>query len=168
MHKIQHLFYRGLLGKVFKKDAGFYANKIESGDITWPGCVDDFYSFEYDTKPKELMLNTKFTYSNADGKYIQSVVYLDISSNSSNDIEAEINNIRRQINSLRKNLGLKMFNKVEVVFESNEYWNNIDSEALELLTSRLIATIRFEDKIIGGNQIETFNGKTLNVSINSI
>jgi len=114
------------------------------------------------------MLHAKFTYLNSDGKQYQSIVYLDITSDDSNDMEAEINNIRRQINSLRKNLGLKMFNKVEVVFESNDYWANIDTETMDLLTSRLIATVRFEDKIVGGNKIETFNGKTLNVSINSI
>lgn len=159
---------RGLLGKVFKKDAGLYASKIESGDITWTGCSDEYYSFEYETQAKQSMLDTKFTYSNADGKQFQSVVYLDIATDATNDMEAEINNIRRQINSLRKTLGLKMFNKVEIVFESNEYWTNIDSETLGLLTSRLIANIRFEDKIEGGNQIETFNGKTLNVSINSV
>ena len=114
------------------------------------------------------MLDTKFTYLNKDGKQCQSVVYLDITTSMANDVEAEINNIRRQINNLRKNMGLKMFNKVEVVFESNDYWNSLDSTSLELLTSRLIATIRFTDKINNGNQIETFNGKSLNVTINTI
>ncbi len=159
---------RGLLGKAFKKDAQTFANKIESGDISWDGCINDFYSFEYIVEPKDAMLDTKFTYVNGSGKQFQSVVYLDISSNASNDMEAEINNIRRQINGLRKTLGLKMFNKVEIVFESNDYWKQIDSEALELLTSRLIATVKFVDNIKEPNKIETFNGKTLNVSINQV
>jgi len=118
-------------------------------------------------KPIYYPLNS-IEYLNETGKQFQSVVYLDVSTNATNDMEAEINNIRRQINGLRKNLGLKMFNKVEIVFESNDYWNQIDSETLELLTSRLIATVKFADNITGGNQIETFNGKTLNVCINSV
>ena len=159
---------KGILGKVFKKDALTYVNKIESGDITWSGCSDDYYTFEYIAPQKPSMLDSKFTYLNKDGKQFQSVVYLDIATSVTSDVEAEINNIRRQINSLRKNMGLKMFNKVEVVFESNDYWNSLDSESLDLLTTRLIATIRFTDKINNGNQIETFNGKKLNVTINSI
>lgn len=159
---------KGILGKVFKKDAGKYVNMIESGNITWDGCSDEYYTFDYIVCEKPSMLDTKFTYLNKDGKQYQSVVYLDVSTSTTNDNEAEINNIRRQINSLRKTMGLKMFNKVEIVFESNEYWNSLESESLELLMTRLIATIRFTEKITNGNQIETFNGKTLNVIINTL
>jgi valyl-tRNA synthetase len=159
---------KGILGKVFKKDAGKYVNMIESGNITWDGCSDEYYTFDYIVCEKPSMLDTKFTYLNKDGKQYQSVVYLDVSTSTTNDNEAEINNIRRQINSLRKTMGLKMFNKVEIVFESNEYWNSLGSESLELLMTRLIATIRFTEKITNGNQIETFNGKTLNVIINTL
>ena len=159
---------RGLLGKVFKKDALTYAKKIESGDVHWDGCSEEYYTFEYIGMSKESMLDTKFTYFNGEGKQFQSIVYLDITTSAANDIEAEINNIRRQINNLRKNMGLKMFNKVEIIFETNEYWNNLQSDILELLNSRLIATIKFMDKITDGSQIETFNGKTLNVAINQI
>ncbi len=159
---------RGLLGKVFKQSGTKYAELIESGDITWSGCSEEYYTCKYITPTKDSMLNTNFTYLNHQGREFESVVYLDITTSTANDIEAEINNIRRQVNNLRKTMGLKMFNKVEIVFESNDYWHNLDPKALELLCSRLVADIRFESNISETNSIETFNGKKLNVYIKSV
>lgn len=159
---------KGVLGKLFKNDAIKYINLIESGNVTWNGCEPEYYTFEYIITPQNSMIDSKFTYINELGQQVQSVVYLDTSTSRSRDVEAEINNIRRQINNIRKTMGLKMFNKVEVVFEKNEYWSDLDENIVELLTLRLVADIRFEDKVDNGNQIETFNGKTLYVSINTI
>ncbi len=159
---------RGLLGKVFKQSASTYVELIESGNISWVGCIEEYYTCKYITPTKNSMLNSNFTYFNNHGQEFESVVYLDISSSPSNDMEAEINNIRRQINGLRKTLGLKMFNKIEVIFESNDYWKSLDVKTIELLGSRLVANIKFSDNIKQFNIIETFNGKKLKVSIKLI
>jgi hypothetical protein len=62
-------------------------------------------------------------------------------------------------------VGLKMFNKVEIIFEQNEYWSNLNQELLELLINRLVADIKFKDYLDEFKIIETFNGKEIKVSI---
>ena len=160
---------RGVLGKVYKKDANKYAQLIESGNVSWDGCTSEFYTFDYVIEQSDKhMVGTKFNYVDSSDKVKQSVVYLNTQSNHQTDMEAEINNIRRQVNGLRKDMGLKMFNKVEVVFEQNEYWNNLNQELMDLLVSRLVADIRFKEYLDDFKVIETFNGKEIKVSINVI
>jgi hypothetical protein len=198
---------KGLLGKQYKKDAHIYVQKIESGDITWDGCIQDYYTFTYNinslNKSKSVDLsdnktstpvarsklmdliensdNTEnnvgitFNYMNQNGIYKQSIVYIDTLSTIEFDIEAEHNNIRRQINEIRKTMGIKIFNKVEITFEKNDYWNEFLSyptgkynESLSLLSNRLNATIKFQDKLKDYNIIKTFNNKILYVSIKII
>lgn len=48
----------------------------------------------------------------------------------------------------------------------NDYWDEINNESLYLLSNRLNATIKFQDKLINYNIIKTFNNKILDVSIN--
>jgi hypothetical protein len=221
---------KGLLGKQYKKDAHIYVQKIESGDITWDGCIPEYYTFTYNinllnksksvdfsdnkistpiTKSKSMDLtkrlsldlsvdlsldlsnnisnsiensdNTEnnvgmtFNYMNQNGIYKQSIVYIDTLTTIEFDIEAEHNNIRRQINEIRKTMGIKIFNKVEITFEKNDYWNEFLSyptgkynESLSLLSNRLNATIKFQDKLKDYNIIKTFNNKILYVSIKII
>jgi isoleucyl-tRNA synthetase len=221
---------KGLLGKQYKKDAHIYVQKIESGDITWDGCIPEYYTFTYNinllnksksvdfsdnktstpvarsksmdlTKSLSLDLsvnlsldlsdgmsnsidnseNTEnnvgmtFNYMNQNGIYKQSIVYIDTLTTIEFDIEAEHNNIRRQINEIRKTMGIKIFNKVEITFEKNDYWNEFLSyptgkynESLSLLSNRLNATIKFQDKLKDYNIIKTFNNKILYVSIKLI
>jgi valyl-tRNA synthetase len=220
---------KGLLGKQYKKDAHIYVQKIESGDITWDGCIPEYYTFTYNinlllnksksvdfsdnkistptiaksqsmdlTKGLSVDLsvdlsldlldsmsnsieNTEntvgmtFNYMNQNGIYKQSIVYIDTLTTIEFDIEAEHNNIRRQINEIRKTMGIKIFNKVEITFEKNDYWNEFLSyptgkynESLSLLSNRLNATIKFQDKLKDYNIIKTFNNKILYVSIKII
>jgi hypothetical protein len=102
-------------------------------------------------------------------------IYIDTLTTIEFDIEAEHNNIRRQINEIRKTMGIKIFNKVEITFEKNDYWNEFLSyptgkynESLSLLSNRLNATIKFQDKLKDYNIIKTFNNKILYVSIKII
>ena len=207
---------KGLLGKQYKKDAHIYVQKIESGDISWDGCIPEYYTFTYNinllldksrslpstpTVPRSKHMDlTKglsldfsvdlsmdvpidtdnnvgmtFNYMNQNGIYKQSIVCIDTLTTLEFDIEAEHNNIRRQINEIRKTMGIKIFNKVEITFEKNEYWNEFLSyptgkynESLSLLSNRLNATIKFQDKLTDYNIIKTFNNKILYVSINLI
>jgi isoleucyl-tRNA synthetase len=157
-----------LLGKVFKRDGNKYIQMIEQGNINWDGCTPDYYSFEYQVKPQENFVGTKFGYTDKSGKRVQSVIYIDTTKSIENDMEAEINNIRRQVNGFRKDMGLKMFNKVEIIFEQNEYWSHMSSTLIDILMNRLVADIKFSDKLDEFKTIETFNGKAIKVDIKLI
>ena len=161
---------KGLLGKQYKKDAHIYVQKIESGDITWDGCIPDYYTFTYkiNSLQENSSIGMTFNYMDQFGVYKQSIVYIDTLSTIEFDIEAEHNNIRRQINEIRKTMGIKIFNKVEIIFEKNEYWDEMSNESLYLLSNRLNATIKFQDKLIDYNIIKTFNNKILYVLITLI
>jgi isoleucyl-tRNA synthetase len=159
---------RTILGKIFKKQSNKYVQLIESGDINWDGCSPEYYTYDYNVVPIDGMVGTKFYYYDSLGKYTQSIVYININRSTDNDIYAEINNIRRQINSFRKDMGLKIYNKVDIIFEQNEYWNNINSEFIEILTNKLIANIKFSQELEDFKVIETFNGKKLKTSIQVI
>jgi len=159
---------RNLLGKVFKRDANKYFQMIEQGNINWDGCISDYYSFEYQVKPIKNFIGTTFGYVDKLGKNVQAVIYLENTCSIENDMEAEINNIRRQVNGFRKDMGLKIFNKVEIIFEQNEYWSQMNSTLMKLLTNRLVANIKFIDKLDEFKTIETFNGKEIKVAIKVI
>ena len=159
---------KGLLGKIYKKDAILYANKIESGDITWDGCNSNLYTFSYIINKKENMVGAKFDYLDYNDQHLQAIVYIDTLSTKENDIDAEINNIRRQVNAHKKDMGFKIFHNVEIIFEKNDYFYNLTCETLNLLTHRLISPIKFEDKLNDYNVITTFNGKILHVLIKLI
>jgi hypothetical protein len=161
---------KGILGKQYKKDAHIYVQKIESGDITWDGCIPEYYTFTYNINSlqEKSSIGMTFNYMNQHGIYKQSIVYIDTITTSEFDIEAEHNNIRRQINEIRKTMGIKIFNKVEIIFEKNEYWDEMNNESLCLLSNRLNATIKFQDKLKDYNIIKTFNNKILYVSITLI
>ncbi len=162
----QYRANKGLLGKVYKKDANKYVLMIESGNVGWDGCISDFYTFDYLIDTKNSMVGTKFNYLDSSDKVKQSVVYLNTQSNHQTDMEAEINNIRRQVNAIRKDMGLKIFNKAEVIFEQNEYWTNLDQDMMDMLVCRLVADIKFQDHLDNFKVIETFNGKEIKVFIN--
>ena len=88
--------------------ADAYISLIESGDITWEGCISDYYTFDYNIDNINDMIGTKFSYNNSKSLLSQAVLYLSINTNKENDIEAEINNIRREINIIRKEMNLKL------------------------------------------------------------
>ncbi len=159
---------KGILGKVYKKDANKYVKLIEEGNVEWEGCNPQYYTFEYVLEQKVDFVGTKFNFINNDGFQLQAIVYLGTKTTEQNDIEAEINNIRRQVNSIRKDLGLKMFNKVEIIFESNNYWDDMSTHYKDMLMTRLIAEIKFSNNLVDFKTIETFKGTELKVQINHI
>ena len=159
---------RSTLGKVYKKDAKKYIGMIESGDISWEGCVPDFYTFDYIVVEKQNMIGTKFNYTDNTNQNKQSVIYVNIKTNSQTDTEAEINNIRRQINNLRKEMGLKIFNKIKVIFERTEYWDTMNKNLLDLLKLKLCTDIEFVEHIDDFKIIKTFNEKDIKVLIKVI
>jgi hypothetical protein len=157
-----------ILGKVFKKNATKYTQLIENGNITWDGCISEYYTFEYIVNPINHMIGAKFYYYDSLNKLTQAIVYVDTTTTNENDIDAEINNIRRQINAFRKDMGLKLFNKVQIIFEQNEYWTNIHSTFINKLNNKLATDIQFLEHLDDFKLIETFNGKQIKVYIKVI
>lgn len=157
---------RALLGKIYKKDMNKYINMIESGNIDFEECKPEYYNVDYVVSDYDNMVGCKFTYIDMNGMNKIAIVYLNLTTDTNTDNEAEVNNIRRQINDIRKVMGLKIFNKIEIVFENNDYWSNINMELFNMLTKRLNTPIKFSNMIENVHTIETFNGKQLNVQIN--
>ena len=156
---------KGLLCKVFKKESNKYITLIEQDNIEWEGCIPGYYTFEYNIEPKENMIGVKFNYNNSDGYISQAVLYLSTNSSKDNDMEADINNIRRQINSLRKDMNLKFSNKVNIIFENNNFWNEINSELIKKLSDRLNTEIKFVNNLEEYKIIETFTGTKIKILI---
>jgi isoleucyl-tRNA synthetase len=160
---------KGIIGKTFKKDLLKISQMIEQGNISWEGCLPSFYTEEFDltnfSTQHNNYVSSKFNYINYDGLIKQSIVFISTETNHFIEMEAEINNIRRQVNAIRKEMGLKLFNKVKVVFEKCDYWNQLTEETLNILTSRLIADIQFSDQLKFSKSIQTFNGREIRVNI---
>ena len=161
---------KGAIGKVFKKELVKYSQMIEQGNIGWSGCHPSFYIEDYDLSQlsKPNMIGTKFSFVDSNGLIKQAVVYLDSQTNQLTDMEAEINNIRRQVNGIRKDMGLKLFNRVKVIFEKCDYWTQLSDDMLGMLTTRLVADIMFTESLASYKVIETFNGKEIKVNIELI
>lgn len=153
---------RPLLGKVYKKDAAKYIEMIERGDIT---TIDSsFYTFEYIQETKENMISSVYTYHMNNMTY-QALLYVDISTNNMMDMEAEINNIRRQVNNTKKDMNLKIYNKVDIYFEENELFSKMSKEQFDMLSNRLSSPLYLKAKLENYNTIETFAGNKINFHI---
>lgn len=147
---------KSILSKVFKKEAKKYISLIENGNIEWEGCINEYYNFEYILELNNNMVGTKFNYTNYNSTISQAVLYLDINTNKENDDKAEINNIRREINNIRKEMNLKLSNKIKIIFEKNNFWDSININLIESLSSRLSVNINFLDKLNKYKIIKTF------------
>jgi isoleucyl-tRNA synthetase len=157
---------KGLLCKAFKKESNKYITLIEQGNISWEGCLPEYYTFEYNIDHNiSNMIGIKFNYNNSNFGVSQAVLYLSNTTSKENDMEAEINNIRRQINNLRKEMNLKFSNKVSIIFENNNFWNEINPELIKKLSDRLNTEIKIVDNLDKYKVIETFTGNQLKVLI---
>jgi hypothetical protein len=161
----QYKANKKVLGKIYKKEVNKYVDMIELGNILFDGCQSEYYTSEIRYEDKVNMIGKLFTYKNEMNEFIQSVVYLDIQTNEYNDNEAEINNIRRQVNIIRKEMGLKIYNKIIVIFENNNFWTTQTEELKEKLAIRLIATIKYQNTLENFKVIQTFKNKELKVQI---
>jgi isoleucyl-tRNA synthetase len=158
------------IGKIYKKEASKYIELIEKGilDCIDPTCYTmglPQYMIE-DKLCSHNMIKSQFSYiSDSSSTKEQAIVYMSTLATDDNIVEAEINNIRRQVNNLRKEMGLKIFNKVVITFENNQYWELIKGEYLEMLVNRLVADVKFQDKLEEYKELVTFNGKKIKVMI---
>ena len=154
---------KGLLCKIYKKDANKYINLIENGNVEWDECKPEYYTFEYILETNiSNMVGSKFNYNNSSSNISQAVLYLSTNASKENDREAEINNIRREINNLRKEMNLKLSNKIHIFFEKNSFWE-LDNTLIDSLSSRLSVDITFVDKLEEYKTFKTFIGTEIKV-----
>lgn len=159
---------RGLLGKEYKKEMNKYATMIETGNIEWDGCNSDYYTFEYNIENKNNMIGAKFNFNNNNNKIEQSIIYLSTNDKKEYEIEAEMNNIRRQINDYKKTLGIKFSDKTKIIIENNKYWEDINENYINKLKNKLNSDIEFINKIDNPYIIETYNNKIIFINIKLI
>jgi hypothetical protein len=110
------------------------------------GLTKECYNIEYVLEETEGIISAKFDYYVDDKRY-EGVIYLSNTLTDSNKIEAEVNNIRRQVNILRKELGFKLYDKVAVVFLRNEFLDNLDIELFNSLVSQLGGNVLVSDSV---------------------
>lgn len=127
---------KGALGKLFKARAAEMAKYIEEGQLLHPGLTKECYNTEYVLEEVEGMISAKFDYY-VDDRRFEGVIYLSNSLTDSNKIEAEVNNIRRQVNLLRKELGFKLYDKVAIEILRNQFLDNLDIELFNGLAVQL-------------------------------
>ena len=132
---------KGLLGLNYKKEAHKYIKLIEENNIE--NIDNKYYTIELIPHEENNMIYSKFEYNINNNNY-EGIVYLCSSYNKENEIEAEINNIKRSINNYKKELNIKIYNKTKIIFENNNFWNNIDKKLLE---NKIIGEIIFIDKL---------------------
>jgi len=142
----KYLPNRGVLGKLFKARAAEMAKYIEDGQLLQPGLTKECYNIEYVLEEIEGMDSAKFDYYVDDRRY-EGVIYLSNSLSDSNKIEAEVNNIRRQVNLLRKDLGFKLYDKVSIEFLRNQFFDILDLELFNGLVAQLGGNVLVLDNI---------------------
>jgi len=153
---------KGVLGKKYKKDAIKYINLIEKGEIN--NIDNEDYYIEYIIENKNNMIVSKFDYIDNNNNINQSLVYLYTKISPENLLESELNNIRRQINEIRKNLKLKLYNKINLYFENNDFWKELEEKNNNLLKNfinKLSCNVIFENKLLEYDIINTYTNKQI-------
>lgn len=142
-----------VIGKKFKERAGSIRKQIESGDLTNPEITEEMYSYDFapidvDKEKIGVFVSNNFQ------------IYLNTEINNEIIKLAEIDSIRRLINQERKEMGLKMFNKIKINFKLNETWESLNDVLIERLRKQLSADINFVNELTSVKEIETlFNNK---------
>jgi hypothetical protein len=158
---------RGALGKMYKKDAGPLAKRIEAGDIS--DLDNTLYNVEYVMSDKEGYISSKFDYYSDDGKRSESIIYLSSETTAHNRMEAEVNHFRRQVNVLRKDMGLKMYDNVYIETMGGTFWSAIDRDLIEHLRVQLGGRFNIVyDLEIPVKTIKTLSGKEISLRIEKL
>ena len=158
---------RGILGKLYKKGANDVAKRIESGDIS--DLSDDHYSIEYIIQDHPGYISSKFDYYSDEGKRSESIIYLSAEATAHNMMEAEVNHFRRQVNILRKDMGLKMFDRVYIETMGESFWNHIDPTLIDNLRIQLGGRFNVVyDLEIPVKTVMTLNGTEISLRIEKL
>ena len=147
---------RSVIGKRYKKEANDIVKQIEAGDFT--NCSDtDCYSVQYNLDEREGYISSNFEYiQNNSNK--EAIVYLSNRLTDQNKVEGELNHVRRQINVIRKEMGLKMYDRVHIQIQTDEFWNGLDQTLVEQLRLQLGGNLVLVEKLEKIKTIKSLNG----------
>jgi hypothetical protein len=107
---------------------------------------------------REGYISSKFEYiQNNSNK--EAIVYLSNGLTENNRIEAEINHVRRQVNVIRKEMGLKMYDRVHIEIQKDEFWNGLEQTLVEQLRLQLGGDLVLLEKIETDKTIKSLNGQ---------
>lgn len=161
---------RGALGKAYKVLASKYISQIETGNIE--GFDSSLYNIEYIIKNKEGYISSKFDYylegvegiqacKTVEGiKRFESIIYLSNRVTEQNKMEAEVNHFRRQVNLMRKDMGLKMYDNIYIETMCWAFWSKIDPILIDNLKTQLGGKFNVVDDIpMPVNIIKSLNGE---------
>jgi len=147
--KKQYKPIRSVIGKLYKTKAGEITKRIESGLLD--GIGEDCYTFDYLVERKEGYMESKTEHA---------IVYLSNALTDRNKCEAQLNLLRRQVNVIRKQMELKMYDRVHIKIQRDEFWNGLDHELWEGFKTQLGGNVVLVDKILNGH---VFNSVVLSV-----
>jgi len=107
---------------------------------------------------REGYISSKFEYiQNNINK--EAIVYLSNRLTENNRIEAETNHVRRQVNVIRKEMGLKMYDRVHIEIQNDEFWNGLDQTLLEQLRIQLGGDLVLIEEVDTDKRIKSLNGQ---------
>jgi hypothetical protein len=144
---------RSVIGKKYKKEANEIIKQIECGDFR--NCSDpDCFSAQYNVDEREGFVSCKFDYNGNK----EAIVYLSNRLTEQNKLEGEINHVRRQVNVIRKEMGLKMYDRVHIEIQKNDFWNGLDQTLLEQLRVQLGGDLVLVEKVENSKTVKSLNG----------
>jgi len=135
---------RSVVGKVYKARAGEVMKQIESGNVD--DLQHDTYIFDYIVESREGYLNATTD---------KTIMYLTDHLKEENKREAQMNLVRRQINVIRKQMELKMYDRVHIEIQRDEFWNGVDHQLWEVFQTQLGGDVILVDKVNTPHQIGT-------------
>lgn len=139
---------RSVIGKRYKKEAANIVLQIESSNID--NIEEDCYTVDYNVDNRDGYVHSK---------YNNTIVYLSNEVTEENKVEAELNNIRRQVNVIRKEMGLKMYDRVHIEILKDEFWSRLDQTLVEQLRIQLGGDLVLVDHLETSKTIKSLNGQ---------
>ena len=144
---------KNIIGTIYKKNANNIINIIENknNNYSYENILDilytdsniivntsntnnifdilpeNYYYCNYIIDEKDDMIGDKFIFYDDCNINTQSIVYLNKNTTIDNDIEADINIIKRAVNKSKKDQGYKINDILEIVFEDSLIFNNIQN-----------------------------------------
>ena len=150
---------RSVIGKRYKKEANDIVKQIESSDFINKQNFDtDCYSVQYKIDDREGYISSKFEYTQNNSNK-EAIVYLSNSLTEDNKLEGELNHVRRQVNVIRKEMGLKMYDRVHIEIQTDEFWSGLDQTLVEQLRLQLGGDLVLQEKVENSKTIKSLNGQ---------
>ena len=180
---------KNIVGSIYKKNADKIINIIESNnnDYTYNNIIDilhndsniiitsntnnifdiipeNYYYCNYLIEEKNNMIGDKFIFYNKDNINNQSIVYLNKETSINNDIEADINIIKRSINKRKKDCGYKITDNLEIIVENSLFFDN-NNDIYNLLNTKLKTEIKLVPMLNEYESIKLYTDIILKYSI---